>query len=135
MSKAHKHADLMIFAAQHWHEAEWRFRPGNGPELPWMRFSEESPTWAKHCEYEVRLIRKPLIQPRREVPAPETEAPPKGSEYWLASTSNKPLEHERPLDWLGTDIEKYWLAAGLVYLNREARDERVRAMLELEGVE
>ncbi len=130
MSKAHKHAELMKFAADHWHEAEWRWREGaNSGWFDWRTFVEHRPGWFEGEEYEVRLMRRTATQPRREIPAPETEAPPIGAEYWLALATHV---CDAPYKWRGGPYEHEWLAAGLVYLTKEDRDERVRAMLEIE---
>ncbi len=133
MSKAHKHAEKMIFAAQHWHEAEWRDRNPGGEWTPWFPFTAIHCEWFPTKEYEVRLVRRTATQPRREVPAPETEAPPIGARYWPVDTLN--TTEQEPCTWRGTKMEEEWLSAGLIYLNREDRDERARAMLTLEGRE
>ena len=132
MTKAHKHAELMKFAADHWHVAEWRYR--TSPESEWSRWNAFASTpvrdWIPSVEFEVRLIRRTAIQPRREVPAPEREAPPKGTRYWTACSLAG--EEGRSTIWDDMDCERECLAAGLVYLNKEDRDARVAAMLELE---
>ncbi len=129
MSKAHKHAEKMIFAAQHWHEAEWRHRASGKVWSDWHSFTNVPPAWDADHEYEVRLIRKTVTQPRREVPAPETEAPESGATYWIVNMLDT---NSKALKWADTVREIEWLAAGLVYLDKWARDERVRAMLTLE---
>jgi hypothetical protein len=130
MSKAHKHAELMCWAAQHWHEAEWR-SPGEYGDQ-WYRFTETQPEWVEEVFYEVRLIRPRAIQPRREIPAPEAEELKKNEKYWLASPLGR---HGSSCFWDGSDMGKEWLTRGLVYLSREDRDARVAAMLEIEREE
>lgn len=126
MSKANRHADLMIWAAQHWHEGEWRVRQNDGFFGDWCRFAERSAEWNEGREYDVRLIKRPCYQPRREIPRPETEAPAKRSQYFLADPSD---EHPSEYTWEGDSPDLRWLAAGLVYLTKEGRDARVEAML------
>lgn len=130
MSKAHRHAELMKFAADHWHEAKWRERDRGGYWTPWFAFTAIHCEWRTTKEYEVRIFRSAAIQPRREVPAPETVAPQKNTMYWVAD----PTKGDGDCEWLwcGESYEYIWLAAGLVYLNREDRDARVAAMLEIE---
>ncbi len=130
MSKAHKHADLMCYAAQHWHEAEYRIKNSDGNWSRWQALSEAKLlAWWADCEYEVRLIPRTVVQPKREVPAPETVSPQKGTHCWLASPAARGIV---PFIWSGSYNEDQWLEDGLIYLSREDRDERVRAMLEIE---
>jgi hypothetical protein len=127
MSKAHRHAELMKFAADHWHEAEWRSKGSPA----WRRLDGiVAPSWYENDEYEVRLIRPRVIQPRREIPAPHSAELFSGDQFFLADPT---VTYETAVfRWNGSELQKRWLADGLVYLNREDRDERVRAMLGIE---
>lgn len=75
--------------------------------------------------------RRAAIQPRREVPAPETEEPAEGTTFYVASPQYPQCEHT----WYALVDHLAWLRDGLVYLSREDRDARVAAMLALEGRE
>lgn len=63
----------------------------------------------------------------REVPEPLRVAPLKHTPFWLAC----PVQGERTqeMEWLGNDIDRRWLADGLVHLTPEAAQAHARALL------
>lgn len=68
-----------------------------------------------------------------EVPAPETEALEEGRTYFLAMPHGENL-HIRTM-WEHRNIERLWIARGLIFLNREDAIANAKAMLGIDPYE
>lgn len=79
--------------------------------------------------HELRPRRRMARIESAEFPAPETEAPPKGTKYWVADPCYETYVLES--EWEGDSIDLTNLERGLVYLNEEDAAARSTAMLEM----
>ena len=80
----------------------------------------EYPNWHENLTYHVGH-EKPTKPPKRKVTvagitfnAPETEAPKLGAKCWVTN-----LETTYYFEWSGSQVERRWLAAGRVHLDKE----------------
>lgn len=60
-------------------------------------------------------------------PAPETESPARGAEYFIPDLSSEAVQ---AWDWEGEEVDHVHLRLGLVYLTEEDAIARAKAMLE-----
>lgn len=91
-----------------------------------------SPMWYAESIYHVGH-KKPTAQPKRKVTiagitfdAPETEAPKVGAKYWLVD-----MDRTNSTVWSGIQIERRWLAAGMIHLDKESALLHAQALREL----
>ena len=129
----HKHADLMIQAAENWDGLEWRWQYQTDLSKHWTRWillTEQTPCWEEDKNYELRPIRSPVYQKRVEVPRAETEAPKYRARYFSPCIDTQDLYIGAI--WMNESWDKLRLKRGLVYLTAEDAAARGRAMVETE---
>jgi hypothetical protein len=83
-----------------------------------------NPSWEADCEYR----RKPQVISVNgfKVPAPMRTAPPMGSEYWVANTSEENFADA--CTWGADRMDKLWFARGIAHLTEEAAVAHAKAM-------
>lgn len=80
------------------------------------------------CRFsDIRIAPRTILVNGVEVPAPEKEAPPVGTEYFMPFVTCDELYED--IQWDGDPIDRTWLDLGLVYLDKESAIARAKAML------
>lgn len=106
-----------------------------GCENPWVSFIKEFgctrldmiKNMPEQSAHQFRIKPRTVMCNGVEVPAPESVAPPVGTQYWTPRTSYTDL---RDFDaWGGCDYDLTHLERGLVYLREEHAIARAKAML------
>ena len=127
----HKHADLMIRAAENWDGLEWRWRfSGDTRWKEWRPFQEKAPAWVRDFDYEIRPIRRPLFQKRVEVPRGEINKPSRHANFYVPDP--RAADFYSINIWDDTAYQQETFYRGLVYLNPDDAAARGRAMVEVE---
>lgn len=127
----HKHADLMIQAAENWDGLEVRFRNDAGELFGWLPLTLITIGWREDYEYELRPIRRPVFQRRVEVPRWEwAEAPREAQDFFVPDPSAKSFYSIHT--WSNLNYQRELFKRGLVYLRAEDAAARGRAMVETE---
>lgn len=90
------------------------------------------PTWHEDLIYHVGH-EKPTAPPKRKVTmagitfnAPETEAPKVGAKYWVVD-----MDRATSTVWSGIQIERQWLTAGMIHLDKESACLHAKALSKL----
>ena len=125
-SKGHKHATLMALYAQDAAETakpwlRWEIKTPNATE--WSPACE-TPSWSPFCDYR----RKPRTIHINgfEVPEPFRGRLELKQKYWVIAVSSRCALFN---SWCASDLERYWMAAGLIHLTKEAAELHRKALL------
>ena len=126
----HKHAENMMLYAQDametdkpWEKWEVKLAGTNN----WIEAVAHL-SWASNTEY--RRKRKMILVNGIEVPAPETEKPEMGQEYYVPSIRCE--DKYQGWIWRNDNADNRWLKEGLVYLPSEDAIARAKAMMKWE---
>lgn len=94
---------------------------------------ESYPEWHPETEYRLIPKRKMMHLNGVEFPAPEREAPARGTTYWMCDLLSPAKVFES--QWQAMNVDRTALERGLVHLTREAAEAHARAMLAAKEVE
>ena len=131
----HKHYDLIV---------QWASDPDayllefyDKAKKKWVLFPSgplrATVGWMEDCEYRLIPKRKMMHLNGVEFPAPEREAPARGTTYWMCDLLSPAKVFES--QWQAMNVDRTALERGLVHLTREAAEAHARAMLAAKEVE
>lgn len=126
----HKHYDLIVQWAsdpEAW-VVEYRFSSREA-----WNDAGDAPLWYESVEYRLIPKRKMMHLNGVEFPAPEREAPARGTTYWMCDLLSPAKVFES--QWQAMNVDRTALERGLVHLTREAAEAHARAMLAAKEVE
>lgn len=122
----HVHAKLMALYAQDAAETEtpWKRWEIKAPKSTKWEPACETPSWSQFCEY--RRKPKTININGFDVPEPYRGSLEPFEKYWVIAVSSRCAIFN---SWCGSELEQYWLKAGLIHLTKEATELHRRALL------